>query len=95
MIHRGALVKDPLPHEIIKLVIKDTQAPSAEEAQRSGGPQRSEKRSGRPQRNKDSARKRGSRQRKQKARRGRSQVAGAATGTNRRQKTADSFHQPL
>lgn len=84
MIHRDALVKDPLPQEIIKLVIKDKQAPSAKEAQRSAGSQRSEKRSARAQRSKDDARKRGSRQRKQKARRGRSQVAGAATGANRR-----------
>ena len=95
MIHRDALVKDPLPQEIIKLVIKDKQAPSAKEAQRSAGAQRSEKRSARAQRSKDYARKRGSRQRKQKARRGRSQVAGAATGANRRYKTEDSFHQPL
>ena len=84
MIHRDTLVKDPLPQEIIKLVIKDKQAPSAKEAQRSAGAQRSEKRSARAQRSKDYARKRGSRQRKQKARRGRSQVAGAATGANRR-----------
>ena len=84
MIHRDAVVKDPLPQEIIKLVIKDKQAPSAKEAQRSAGAQRSEKRSARAQRSKDYARKRGSRQRKQKARRGRSQVAGAATGANRR-----------